>query len=416
MQFIDAEEEAAYLGLIQSTPIFKLVIRGADGRDTLASSWREDGGQLLHVGDGTRFTVDGSSLIQRTASISLSDHDGSLVARDAEDLVHPVAGNEVYAYAGFRLTTFDPVTTHPIRLDDGTLGFEDHWFPCGVFGIIDYRIRRSEDGLSIDLGCKDRAARLQANSWGKPVFQARQNYATLLDFIIRSRYPTAPSGEWAPDTELMPKVFFGIDTRNDPLADCGAIARRAGMRFGFDGRGVPVTRPVPNDDEERVVWTFASDQVVRRRANLTEVERRLDIDELRNAFMLDVQTPEDPEGGSQSFQVLAADDRDESPTRRDGRLGQRLKRDRASKPMTVARAQLLADAHLREIASTVEDVTFKGRVIHVLDALDLIGIRDTATGVVDAHTLERFDWSPFEPSMNGATRSRRVSRFDAGDA
>lgn len=371
-----------------SAILVRLDVVDATRGSVLASTEAGAGSVDIEILNGSRLSIDGSADIARTLSLQLNAEE--LIPTEATDLFHPVAGNEVTLSIGVRTWSADG-TSAPTPVD--------FYWPQGVFAPFDVDIERTTEGITLSVECDDRASHVRDNPWGKPVLFPGGNYADQLSDMLSSRYKNADYS-WAVDDDTVPQVLVGLDTRNDPLADMRAVARRAGRRLLVDVQGRFVTRQLPALDIADSVWTFDS-------SNLERLTRSMSLRETYNAVLLEVESP-NPTNGIRGFRVGAFDDRPNSPTRRAGPLGQRTLRERATKAMTVARAQRAVDARLLEVQGLQEERRVTAALNPALEEYDPVTIEDEATGTAGQSLLEQITWNLYERTQEITPKSRQV--------
>lgn len=355
--------------------------------DTLATRLYVTGGAV---------NVSGTAEVQRTCRLSLGDPTGELIPTTQSDLLHPLSGRRIRVRSGVRV--------HSRASLDDPIVITDHLWDLGLFDLFGSDTTRDGNTLSLSVEADDLGSRVRDNAWPQGRYRARENVNARLTWIINQAFPEAEY-HWSPTSVVAPNKWFGIDGRNDRLADLRATANRAAKRLIVDAKGTFTTVDVVDPNDVAPVWTFSSQSDY----SLMRVQRELSRRDTYNVVVLDCQSPETPDTGEErNFRVYAKDSNPKSPTWIGGPLGRRTWRERVTKPMKEVDAQAAVNARLRAMRRTSESVSFTSLVVPALEAFDVIALDDPETGTTDNHLLESFTWDYNSGVSSAQTQSRRV--------
>lgn len=392
MQVVTAEQKAA----LQNPSTTRLVwVDITEPNGTIAASTEPGQGIQLYRSGGS-VQVNGEAEIQRTFRGQFIDPDGTLSPSTATDLLHPLSGRRVRVRAGIR------TWSRPTLEDE--LTYTDHLWAMGIFDLFSADIDRQGDSISISVEADDLGSRVRDNAWPEGRYKARENVNARLTWVLQQADPAADF-DWAPTDVIAPNRWYGIDGRNDRLADLRALARRAAYRLIVNASGVWTTVPIVDPDDAVPVWTFDTTNAY----NLTSVSRQLSRRDTYNVVVLDVQSPETPDTGeARNFRVYAKVSDPANPAWIGGPLRRRTLRESATKPMKQADAQAMVNARLRDVRRTTETVSFGGLLVPTLEAYDVVQLNDPQTGTTDNHLLEGFTFNFDSGVVDAQTSARRV--------
>jgi hypothetical protein len=202
-----------------------------------------EGEQVLYSLDGEGVLVDGSvtcsrSAVQRTASVSIIDRDGSLSPRDVNDLLVP-SGRQIRLYRGIMFND---------RLVSGVADTE--YVPIGTFRFTAAEVDFPMVTLST---AYDRSWIISGEK--TPFVLAIGVNTNVIDTItqlIQTAYPGCPMN-FPLTSELTNGMTF--DAESDPWEICQKLAANLGYRLYFDPMGVATMRPEPNESDPPV-WSY----------------------------------------------------------------------------------------------------------------------------------------------------------------
>jgi Domain of unknown function (DUF5047) len=202
-----------------------------------------EGEQVLYSLDGEGVLVDGSvtcsrSAVQRTASVSIIDRDGSLSPRDVNDLLVP-SGRQIRLYRGIMFND---------RLVSGAADVE--YVPIGTFRFTVAEVDFPMVSLST---ADDRSWIISGEK--TPFILAVTPNTNVIDVItqlIQTAYPGCPMN-FPVTNELSNGMTF--DAEADPWEICQKLAANLGYRLYFDPMGVATMRPEPNESDPPV-WSY----------------------------------------------------------------------------------------------------------------------------------------------------------------
>lgn len=205
-------------------------------------------------------TEDETKQIRRTlkAKVLLPD-DGSITPSNAHDLLHPLSGNELYAYRGVDIPG------------------DTEWCPMGIFRIAKPQIGRPQIGTTLDLQGNDRSVVISQSKWLGPYTPkpqgAQVGYAIQQGIQDRwgARLPAPTFNVTPTGATLNPGTVLGLiyvastgvkaagsgnTSKSDPFADFMGWATSAGCEVFPDRQGVWVVRPVPSPGSAPPVAKF----------------------------------------------------------------------------------------------------------------------------------------------------------------
>jgi hypothetical protein len=276
----------------------------------------------------------------------------------------------------------------------------------GIFGIYDVDIVAStSEGLTIDLQCFDRSRRLAENEWADP-YQVTGgiDFADAIEELITNRMQLLRFARFRfqPTGHLTgPNFIYGADQGGDPNQD---VLRMAGS-IGYDVTPSPLDgvwelKPIVRKTDP-IVDTFAPGE-----AKLLKVSKRWTREDTYSVVVVEGERT-----GETPVQSIARDDDPDSPTYYKGIFGPKTFRAPPSEFITTqAQCDAAAEAWLKRKSGASELVSFDSVVNPLLDAGDVVIVRNEAAKVGARYLAESFTipLSP-EDSMTASCRKRRVT-------
>jgi|GEM_PF-5350473 len=210
---------------------------------TTAGTWSED---------ETRSPRRQSSLTVESQGLSYDQ----LVPTKIGDLLHPLTGNELRIFSGY-------------RYPDGTTELA----PGGVYRMTKPKVVDTGDKIEISITGNDRAFEVDRRRWTAPYpITTSPTLSAAIHDAMDSRMPGLVYN-LAPTTMTVPSITLGTQgASSTPMADLIAMATAGGMELFFDADGVVIMRPVPDPTTSLVVMNFAEG----KNCTLTEIDRTLD--------------------------------------------------------------------------------------------------------------------------------------------
>lgn len=337
----------------------------------------------IHEGN---VTVDATSANRRRCNIQIAGED--YVPKDLEDLLHPLSGHELKPYRG-------------LRLRDGT----EELVPQGVFGIEDSDIQDSGESLTVATKGFDRSKVVErARFTDLYIIAEGTNYSDAIKDLIQDRRPGTTFYS-TPVTHTTPPMLFGSggwSGGGDPWEKAQKMAESIGMELYFDSSGACRLRPVPKPSEQGSVWAYDEGP----EAMFLSIDRKITREDVYNgviAFGLNTSTNE-------PVRIEVWDDDPNSPTYYLGSFGKVPTFYRSTMLLTSTQVTDAADAHLRKVLGTPEQVQFNSIVNPAHEVGDVITINRKRAGVDNTrHVIDKMN-VPMRAAnvMNITCRERRA--------
>lgn len=312
---------------------------------------------------------DETAAVRRTLSLTLNDP--ALIPNQPSDLLHPLTGNEIYAYRGVQV--------------DGADGPE--LAPLGIFRMSMPAITDDGTTLADTITGNDRSAEISRRSWTGPYTAAAgQTVPVAIKAIITSRWVgPALTFNLFPSPVVVPVgTVLGIQYtssgpqsesgstsgNNDPWADCVLLAKSAGCELLFDRVGVVVMRPVPQPGQSPIVADFSEGPG----CTVTSGSRTLDETTFHNAVIVvgTGTTVTNSDGSVSPGAPVVASSLSTDPNFGVAAYGEIPDIITDETVSTVPQAQAVADAQLALIMSELETTGFSAVDNPALDAGDSI--------------------------------------------
>jgi hypothetical protein len=159
------------------------------------------------------------------------------------DLLHPLTGNELRIFSGFRFSDGSQFLT-----------------PCGVYRMTKPGVVDTGDKIEITITGNDRSAEVDRRGWTVPYpITAGPTLDVAIHDLIDSRMPGL-TYNLTPSTYNVPPITLGTQSSNGsggPFStDAVALATAGGMEVFFDSVGTVTLRPVPDPTTSPVVLEF----------------------------------------------------------------------------------------------------------------------------------------------------------------
>lgn len=342
----------------------------------------------LAIIDGS-VTADKNSNIRRRLTANLVDPEGTLTPSDANDLLHPSSGNELYVYRGLHINSED----------------RDELTPQGVFVTEDTSIEDTGEQLTINLKAFDRSSIIRRNRFTEPYFVAEgTNYADAIQDLIDSRMPGLVYNFMPTDKTTPPMVFGtgGWSGGGDPWEDAEKMAEALGAEVFFNTEGVCVLRPEPDPATDPILWEYEEGP----ESTLLYAKRDLTREGVFNYVVgYAINAQGDP------IRVIAQDDDPDSPTYVNGSFGVMPTFYRTTMILTEAQMTDAVEAKLRSVLGTPENVEFISIVNPAHEVGDVVTItRDRLKMDHHRHILDKLTIPlTASGSLNAQCRERRVT-------
>lgn len=332
-------------------------------------------------------SIDGANAVRRRASTDLIDATGEYTPGDYEDMLHPLAHNEVRLYRG-------------IRFSDGT----EELVPLGVFDSERVTITDSGESVHLSLDLYDWTVKVQRARLLAPyIVPAGTNYGTAIRDLIESRVPGLKYNFSYIDA-VTPELRFGSDDDNagggDPWKYAQEMAESVAHQLYFDVNKVVILKPIPDVRNDPVVWEYEEGP----KAMVLSIQKQVSKAETYNHVIVMGENTDNDEPVS----AEAWDDDPDSPTWLDGPFGDVPTWLRSPYVTTESQAQQLADAKLNQVLGTQEQLTTTNIANPAHEVGDVIKVKRDRIKVDSRFVIDKMNanLSPMQ-SMNLTMRERR---------
>jgi hypothetical protein len=354
-------------------------------------------------------TEDETRQVRRTLTATLHSapigDPTSIVPVSPGDLIHPVSGHEIRAFAG-------------LEYPDGSI----EWCPKGIFRISKPAPQDVGGQITIPLIGNDRSITITQAGWQDSWSPAP---GTTIDQVIKQGIAHVfPTGNYhnhanlaASTVPISGGVVFGaqLDSSNDPWKDFQGLAASIGQELFFDANGIVTSRQVPTPDIYARDWpnNHGNPEFLYLEGaqclilggqggqGLTHT-----IDET-GAFSRVIVIGNNP--GSPVVQGTANDTNVNSSTYYLGPFGIVTKIVSSPAVTTVGQAQSMAQGILNQFGLALDEVSFVAITNPALEAGDIIEVLDDRLGVANLYAV-----SATTMPMDPATAQTVVCRPSRG--
>lgn len=340
-------------------------------------------------------TVDIDRSIRREAGdITVVDPTGVLTPNDIEDILSPLASNELRLYRGLR---YSSTSTELI--------------PLGVFGFTSTTVAQDGAGLTITIGgLQDRAARISRARYIKPLsIVAATAIETVVSQMLQRGWADTPGLGNLPTTGLtISSRSFGNDYDTDPWNDAVDLCDSKGYRLYFDVNGIVQMEQVTalSSLTELVRYTPTATATDTKNPMVTAIAKTWDSENTYNGV---IATGEGS-GLYYPFSATAWDTDPASATYYLGGFGKRPRVYSSSLILSKADATTTAESQLRKTLGVTETVSWSQIPDPSIDVGDGVYIVEPDTQVNDLYRVDRIDLGIGEGDvMNVTARSRRLA-------
>lgn len=191
------------------------------------------------------WTEDESRSPRWTCSVTIESQGrptDDLVPLAGGDLLHPLSGNEIRIFHGF-------------RFPDGS----QELAPCGVYRISKPQINDDGTKVEITINGNDRSVEVDKRRWTNPYpITTTPTVDAAILAGMQDRFPGL-TYNLTPTTLTVPQITLGTQgssSSGGPMADFIQLATAAGMELFFDDVGVVTLRPVPVPTQAPVAMGF----------------------------------------------------------------------------------------------------------------------------------------------------------------
>lgn len=308
-----------------------------------------------------------------------------LVPQQAGDLLHPLTGNELRIFSGFRFS-------------DGTQEVTS----CGVYRMTKPKVTDTGDKVEITITGNDRSSEVERRSWIDPYpITGSPNLATVIHDAMDNRMPGLIYN-LAPTDYTVPDVTFGTQgaaATTGPMTDLIGLATAAGMELFFDGDGILVMRPVPDPTASTIVLTFAEGAD----CTLTEIDLTLDESRTYNGAIVVGSG-----GGTAAPVRVEVWVTDPGSPLNPATFGYKPYNYASPFITTVAQATAVAQALLQLHLTAFDDTAFVASQNAALTCGDSIGLVRSRIGISDSYTTSQIQMSAsVGTGMTVTNRARR---------
>lgn len=316
--------------------------------------------RTLDINDGNVW-VDYGVENRRRCHVNLTDAKGDLIPAEAKDLLAPF-GNELRLYRG-------------ITFRDGT----QELLPLGVFGINAIQVFDSGDGLLITVDAYDRSKKVSnAKLLDYYKIPMGTNYAVAIRDLIQSRMPNAVFS-FAATNHVTPTIVLKIG--DDPWVKALEMAKSVGMDLFFDVLGNVCLFPVKDPLTAPVDWVYQEGA----ECTLSNVTKRWSVEGTVNHWVV---TGENTDAAAPVW-AEAKDDNPNSPTYYLGDFGDRPAFVTSEYVVSVAQAEAMAIANLRQTLGYIEWLSLTSVVNPAHDALDVVQVVRSNSRVNSRYTVDK---------------------------
>lgn len=290
------------------------------------------------------------------------------------------------------LTSSDP-TVEPTLHDIGVQidsAMVTEYAELGTYGITDTDIAETREGVKVQITGLDVSRYVAQNRWDDDyVIPSGTIVSDAVAGIILDRYPAAKLN-FVSTAHTTTRIVLGDERDNNPWEDARDIARGAGLELFVDGDDWFVLRRRPDVTGQASVWDFAKGE-----ATVLAVDRQLSNKEAYNRVVVESSASELVE----PIRAEAWVDDPNSPYYiGDGygtaqwvpsAFGDRPRFLTSSFIKTQQQAQDAADALLLMVTKLLEKVDFTAMAHPVLEAGDVVRLRQVRSGVDGYYLLAR---------------------------
>ncbi len=182
-----------------------------------------------------------------------------LVPVNIGDLLHPLTGNEIRIFSGYRFS-------------DGT----EELAPQGVYRMTKPKVIDTGDKVEITITGNDRSSEIDRRGWTAPYpITTGPTLDQAIHDLIDSRMPGL-TYNLTPSPYVVPPITLGTQSSNGsggPFStDAVALATAGGMEVFFDSTGTVTLRPIPDPTTSAIALEFAEGP----RCTVIEFDRVLD--------------------------------------------------------------------------------------------------------------------------------------------
>lgn len=323
---------------------------------------------VLNVHQGN-VSVDRRSAIRRSCKVTLVDVDGQLTPETAADILHPLANNRLRLYRG-------------IKFDDGT----EELISLGVFDIFDTNIKETGSTLEIELSVFDLAKSVQrARLLDNYTVPAGERYDLAIRDLLSFRVPTL-SFNFPVVSFFTPPLVFGSSGGGgggDPWKYATEMAEAVGHELYIDTAGVVQLVPVPNPAVDPVVWDYETGEL----STLLYIEKRMSKEDVFSRVVAVGQNTDLDEPVSAN----AIDDDINSPTYIYGPFGDVPFFLRSEHIRTVAQAQQVADAKLRQSRGVYDGLQIITTPNPAHEAGDVVSVAHPRAKIANTYVIDKLN-------------------------
>jgi hypothetical protein len=382
-------------------------------------------GSVIHdnlLVEGGNVQIDGNNAIRRTCNVRLYDSNGNMTPSDANDLLHPLSGNELVPYYGI-------VTGYEIYDDpyvyfqgDGSGGQNKisttvarrrpviEEFQLGVFKPYAVDITDSGENLNIGIDGYDRANKVQRSRLLEPyIVEAGTPCGQAIKALLSFKVPGLKY-KFEPVTVPLPELRFGSSGDQgggDTWDYAKQMAESIGHELYFDSEGAVVLKRVRDPRQLPIAAAYIEGE----QARFMSLQRRLSTQDTYNHVMASGQTTSE----DTPARAHAVDDNPNSPTYIGNPWGNSSFGDipfflNSQYIATDEQAQLAADAKLNQLLGNTENINITAITDPRHEAGDIVEIkRERARVDYSYYVLEKANVNlAANITMNITVRERRV--------
>ena len=330
--------------------------------------------------------VDRENDIRRRCTVELVDPTGNLTPSDASDLIHPLSNNRLRLFRG-------------VKLPNGT----EEMVSLGVFDIFDSTIDDSGERVTINLVGFDLSKSVQrARLLNNYVVPVGERYDLAIRSLLSYQVPTL-SFNIPTINFLTPPLVFGSNGNQpggDPWKYASEMAQAVGYDIYFDIQGVVNMTPIPNPATDPVVWNYSEGED----SMLLYVDKKLSKEEVFNQVVV----TGDNSFSDELIRAEAKDTNPNSPTYIFGPYGSVPTFLYSEYVTTVAQAQQVADARLRQVLGMTEGLQIITTPNPAHEVGDIVTVKRDRIQVDANYVIDKFNVSLNHNVANNMTLRRVV--------
>lgn len=181
--------------------------------------------------------IDEDQEVLRRASLKLFDKTGTWTPGDVNDLLHPLAANEIFLERGVYIS--------------GVV----EYVPLGVFRPITVEVGDGGEGLTINIEASDRASKMAGTGLRELYYVPNgTNAATAIKDLITYAYGAGLTYNFMTTALTVPPKTLSVG--DDPWKAAQKMASDIGAQLYFNQTGICILEPVPDPSSAPVKYEY----------------------------------------------------------------------------------------------------------------------------------------------------------------